>query len=166
MTAADPSLEVTDLDATSAALGDLTTLASPSLFGEPRLIRVGGVERLSEAFLTEALRYLEHPADETTVVLRHAGGVRGKKLLDAVRSGLGGDLLTELSVVDYLPEELESAAAEGIPVVTIGAPVFGENRRVVAAMVACPNTTLPLPELRTLAEATRASAAAISAHLP
>ncbi len=90
LTAVDPSLEVSDLDATSAALGDLTTLASPSLFGEPRLIRVGGVERLSEAFLTEALRYLEHPADGTTVVLRHAGGVRGKKLLDAVRSGLGG----------------------------------------------------------------------------
>ena len=51
------SLEVSDLDATSAALGDLTTLASPSLFGDPRPIRVGGVERLSEAFLTEALRH-------------------------------------------------------------------------------------------------------------
>src|SRR3954462_11060093 len=50
-----PSLEGTDLDASAAVPGDLTPLASPSLFGEPRLIRVGAVERLSEAFQTEAL---------------------------------------------------------------------------------------------------------------
>lgn len=92
LTAADPSLEVTDLDAAAAVTGDLTTLASPSLFGEPRLIRVTGVERLSEAFLTEALRYLAAPADGATLVLRHAGGVRGKKLLDAVRGGAGGGI--------------------------------------------------------------------------
>ena len=92
LAAADPSLEVSDLDAAAAVPGDLTTLASPSLFGEPRLIRVAGVERLSEGFLTEALRYLETPADGTTLVLRHAGGVRGKKLLDAVRGGAGGGI--------------------------------------------------------------------------
>ena len=85
----DPSLEVTDLDASAAVTGDLTTLASPSLFGEPRLIRVTAVERLSEAFLNEALRYLEAPADGATVVLRHGGGVRGKKLLDAIRGRRG-----------------------------------------------------------------------------
>src|SRR4051794_18140455 len=90
LTAADPSVEVSDLDASSAAPGDLTTLASPSLFGEPRLIRVTAVERLSDAFLAEALRYLAEPADDTTVVLRHGGGTRGKKLLDAIRGGLGG----------------------------------------------------------------------------
>ena len=92
LTAEDPSLEVTDLDASTAVTGDLTTLASPSLFGEPRLIRVASVERLSEAFLTEALRYLEAPADGATVVLRHGGGVRGKKLLDAIRAGTGGGI--------------------------------------------------------------------------
>jgi DNA polymerase III subunit delta len=92
LAAADPSLEVTDLDAAAAVPGDLTTLASPSLFGEPRLIRVAGVERLSEAFQTEALRYLESVADDTTLVLRHSGGQRGKKLLDAVRGGAGGGI--------------------------------------------------------------------------
>jgi DNA polymerase-3 subunit delta len=92
LAAADPSLEVTDLDASSAVPGDLTTLASPSLFGEPRLIRVTAVERLSEAFLNETLRYLEAPDDGATLVLRHTGGVRGKKLLDAIRGGAGGGI--------------------------------------------------------------------------
>lgn len=85
--ASDPSLEVSDLDAAAAVPGDLVTLASPSLFGEPRLIRVTAVDRLSEAFQTEAIRYLTAPADDTTLVLRHGGGQRGKKLLDAIRGG-------------------------------------------------------------------------------
>ena len=90
--AEDPSLEVSDLDAGSYAPGELITLASPSLFGEPRLIRVESVEKSSDAFLEEALAYLEAPADEAYLVLRHAGGVRGKKLLDAIRAGTGGGI--------------------------------------------------------------------------
>lgn len=90
--AEDPSLEITDIDAGVYAAGELVTVASPSLFGEPRLIRVDGVERMTDAFLDEALRYLQDPADETYLVLRHSGGVRGKKLLDAVRGGAGGGI--------------------------------------------------------------------------
>ncbi|WP_022883930.1 DNA polymerase III subunit delta [Glaciibacter superstes] len=86
----DPSLEVSDLLADSYAPGELLTLASPSLFGEPRLIRVTAVEKCSDTFLTEAIDYLQNPAEGAYVVLRHAGGVRGKKLLDAIRSGQGG----------------------------------------------------------------------------
>jgi len=86
----DPSLEVSDIQADSYAPGELLTLASPSLFGEPRLIRVSSVEKCSDTFLTEAIEYLQNPADDTYVVLRHGGGVRGKKLLDTLRSGVGG----------------------------------------------------------------------------
>ena len=88
--AEDPSLEVSDISAADYAPGELLTLASPSLFGEPRLIRVDGVEKCNEAFLADMLAYLEAPADGTVVTLRHAGGVRGKKLLDAIRAGIGG----------------------------------------------------------------------------
>jgi DNA polymerase III subunit delta len=111
LTAADPSLEVSDLDAASAVPGDLTTLASPSLFGEPRLIRVAAVERLSEGFQTEALRYLEAPADDTVLVLRHGGGVRGKKLLDAVRGGAGGGI--EIPCAEVKRDSDRSAFAAG-----------------------------------------------------
>ncbi|MBN9211968.1 MAG: DNA polymerase III subunit delta [Microbacterium sp. 71-36] len=89
----DPSLEVTDVRADDYTAGTLLAVTSPSLFGEPRLVRVGGVEKCSDTFLTEALAYLEHPQDGATVVLRHTGAsVRGKKLLDAIRAGQGSGI--------------------------------------------------------------------------
>ena len=90
--AEDTSLEVSDIAADTYAPGELATLASPSLFGEPRMVRVTGVEKCTDAFITETLSYLESPASDCYLVLRHAGGVRGKKLLDAVRGGLGGGI--------------------------------------------------------------------------
>lgn len=85
-------LEVHDVDAASYAAGELFTIASPSLFAEPRLIRVSGVEKCSDAFLEDAKRYVEAAADDTTLVLRHAGGQRGKALLDRVRAGAGAGI--------------------------------------------------------------------------
>ncbi|MGO1544721.1 MAG: DNA polymerase III subunit delta [Gulosibacter sp.] len=82
----DPSLEVHELDASSYAPGELTTLVSPSLFMEPRLVIAERVQQTEDAFLKEALAYVEAPIEGTTLVLRHSSGVRGKKLLDAVRS--------------------------------------------------------------------------------
>jgi DNA polymerase-3 subunit delta len=98
---ADASLEVSDLDASSYVPGELLTLASPSLFGEPRLIRVSDVEKCNDEFLLDMLDYAESPDPDTTVVLRHGGGVRGKKLLDALRSGTG-------SAVEIVCSELKS----------------------------------------------------------
>ena len=112
----DPSLEVSDIDAGGYAPGELITLASPSLFGEPRMIRVENVEKCTDAFLDEALAYLEHPADDTTLVLRHNGGVRGKKLLDAIRAGTGGgieivcaELKREADKYDFVTAEFAAA---------------------------------------------------------
>ncbi|WP_137843475.1 DNA polymerase III subunit delta [Microbacterium sp. 2FI] len=88
--AEDASLEVSDLRADDYAPGTLLGVTSPSLFGEPRLVRVTGVEKCSDAFLSEATSYLAAPQEGATVVLRHTGAsVRGKKLLDAVRAGEG-----------------------------------------------------------------------------
>lgn len=89
----DASLEVSDIRADDYAAGTLLSVTSPSLFGEPRLVRVSGVEKCSDAFLAEALSYLEAPQEGATVILRHTGAtVRGKKLLDAVRAGTGGGI--------------------------------------------------------------------------
>lgn len=84
--AEDPALEISDLDASGYTRGTLLSVASPSLFGEARLVRIDAVEKCSDDFLEDALSYLADPAEGATVVLRHAGGVRGKKLLDALRS--------------------------------------------------------------------------------
>jgi DNA polymerase-3 subunit delta len=51
----DPQLEIIDLDASTYGEGELLYAASPSLFGEPRLIRITGVEGCTDAFLIDAL---------------------------------------------------------------------------------------------------------------
>lgn len=86
---AHAELEVHDVDAASYGAGELFTIASPSLFAEPRLIRVTGVEKCSDAFIEDAKRYIAEPAEDTTLVLRHTTGQRGKALLDAVRKTQG-----------------------------------------------------------------------------
>ncbi len=88
--AEDASLEVSDVRADDYESGTLMTLTSPSLFGEPRLVRITGAEKATDAFLAEALAYLEHPQEGATLILRHTGAtVRGKKLLDAIRAAAG-----------------------------------------------------------------------------
>lgn len=108
----DPSLEVSDIVASDYAAGELLTLASPSLFGEPRLIRVQGVEKCTDAFLADTMDYLASPADGTCVVLRHGGGVRGKKLLEAVRGGLGGGIEIVCTELKSESDRYAFAAAE------------------------------------------------------
>jgi len=120
--AEDPSLEVVELDAAAYAPGELLTMASPSLFGEPRFIRVANVEKTSDAFLDEVLGYLDNPADDTYLVLRHGGGVRGKKLLDAIRSGTGGgievvcaELKRDSDKLDFVHAEFAAARRRATP---------------------------------------------------
>ncbi|MCU1515268.1 MAG: polymerase subunit delta [Microbacteriaceae bacterium] len=110
--AEDPSLEVSDIEADAYSPGELITLASPSLFAEPRLIRATAVEKCTDAFIAEVMAYLENPADDTYLVLRHGGGVRGKKLLDAVRGGLGGGIEIICADLKKDAERYDFAAAE------------------------------------------------------
>lgn len=111
--AEDDSLEVSDLRADDYTAGSLLSLTSPSLFGEPRLVRVSGVEKCSDAFLTEALAYVEAPQDGATVILRHTGSsVRGKKLLDAIRAGTGGGVEIACPAVKRDGDRFDFAAGE------------------------------------------------------
>nr|BFF11237.1 hypothetical protein GCM10025699_25400 [Microbacterium flavescens] len=111
--AEDPSLEVSDLRADDYAAGSLLAVTSPSLFGEPRLVRVTGVEKCSDAFLAEAISYLAAPQDGATVVLRHTGAsVRGKKLLDAIRAGQGGGVEVACPAIKRDSDRYDFAAGE------------------------------------------------------
>ena len=85
--AAAPDVEVTRLTAGSYEAGALAMNVSPSLFGESKLIEVDGLEAMNDAFLADALTYLKHVEQDAVLVLRHGGGTRGKKLLDAVKAG-------------------------------------------------------------------------------
>ena len=111
--AEDPAVEVTDLRADDYVAGTLLTVTSPSLFGEPRLVRVFGVEKASDSLLPEAVAYLESPQEGATVVLRHTGAsVRGKKLLDAIRSGKADAVEIACPAVKRDSDRYDFAAAE------------------------------------------------------
>jgi DNA polymerase III subunit delta len=84
---ASPDVELSRINAASYEAGTLLMQVSPSLFGESKLIEVEAVEAMNDAFLADALAYLGHPEPDAVLVLRHGGGVRGKKLLDAVKKG-------------------------------------------------------------------------------
>ncbi|MFQ4148992.1 DNA polymerase III subunit delta [Arthrobacter sp. LAPM80] len=84
--AGSPELELTSIDAAHYTAGQLGMVASPSLFSEPKLIEATALASMSDDFLQDALAYIKDPAPDVTLLLIHAGGVRGKKLLDALKA--------------------------------------------------------------------------------
>ncbi|MCG7286599.1 DNA polymerase III subunit delta [Cellulomonas sp. ACRRI] len=79
-------VEVTRLDAAAYGAGELTLATSPSLFAEDRVVVVENVEKGTDDLILEATAYVAAPQDDVVLVLRHGGGQRGKRLLDAVRA--------------------------------------------------------------------------------
>lgn len=99
---ADPATERTDIEAATYRAGELDVVTSPSLFGESRLVTIGDLEAMSDALMEDLLAYIPHPVPDVWLLLRHNGGVRGKKLLDAVvKSG------APVHVVDPLKKDSE-----------------------------------------------------------
>ncbi|ACV09208.1 DNA polymerase III subunit delta [Jonesia denitrificans] len=82
---ADPAVERTTLAAATYQPQMLSVLTSPSLFNEPRLIIIDHCEATTDALITDVPEYLTQPADDVWLILVHRGGVRGKKMLDAVK---------------------------------------------------------------------------------
>lgn len=82
----DPEVEVTRLDGASYQPGQLRVVASPSLFDEPRVVVLEELQSATEAAFDDVTAYLTDPAPEVVLVLRHGGGVRGKKALEAIRA--------------------------------------------------------------------------------
>lgn len=80
-----PELEVVDIDASAVGSGELIQAVSPSLFGEPRLVRVWSVEKSTDGLLQDLEDYLQAPDPTVTLIVRHQSGNRGKRVLDAIR---------------------------------------------------------------------------------
>ena len=82
----DEALEVHEIEAADYSAGTLTNISSPSLFAEPRLVIIRGIEKCSDDLITDGIDYLDNPTADTTLILRHNGSsVRGKKLVEAIR---------------------------------------------------------------------------------
>lgn len=83
--AADSDTDVRDLTSDQLQPGTLAELTSPSLFAERKVVVVRNAQDLSADTVKDVKAYLDAPAEEITLVLLHAGGAKGKGLLDAAR---------------------------------------------------------------------------------
>jgi DNA polymerase-3 subunit delta len=126
----NPGLEVSTIDGADYESGQLIELTAPSLFDEPRLVIIEGVERCSDALIEDGLAYLSDLNSESTVIFRHSSGVRGKKLLDALRSS---DEVTEVSC-EKLAKEADRTAFAAEEFKALGKRISnGALRDLVAA---------------------------------
>jgi len=117
---ADPQVEVIHLDAVDYAAGSLTVATSPSLFAEAKVVVLAGLERASDAALSDATEYLAAPVDGAVVVLRHGGGQRGKRLLDAASGAAVPTVAcetvrTDAAKTEFVTAELRDAGRRAEP---------------------------------------------------
>lgn len=105
--AKDASLEVTEIEASDYAAGQIFDLTAPSLFGEPRMLIIRGVERLTDSLIEDGLVFIANPPQDVTVIFRHNNSsVRGKKLVDALRA----NDFTSVVLCEKLSKENEKSA--------------------------------------------------------
>lgn len=66
--------------------GQLAVHTSPSLFGGSSCVIVEALHEASDDLYDDLVAYLGAPEDHVTLVVRHAGGPRGKRVLDAAKA--------------------------------------------------------------------------------
>ncbi|WP_026120541.1 DNA polymerase III subunit delta [Nocardiopsis potens] len=83
--AEDPEVDVHDLVPSQVSPGRLAEVVSPSLFGERRVVVLRSSQDLVKDLAAEVSGYFKDPADDVSLVLVHAGGAKGKALLEAAK---------------------------------------------------------------------------------
>lgn len=83
--ALDPQADVRERVGGDLDPAELYELLSPSLFGGRRVLVVRAAQDVKTAALEALTPFLAAPTDDVTVVLHHAGGAKGKAVLDAAR---------------------------------------------------------------------------------
>jgi DNA polymerase-3 subunit delta len=83
--AADPSVIESELTGSTVDARQLTELLSPSLFGDAKLIVLRSAQDVKVAALPSVVEHLQSPTPDTTVVLQHPGGAKGKAILESAR---------------------------------------------------------------------------------
>lgn len=82
---ADPEVDVRERSGAELSASELTGLVSPSLFGGSRLVVIRAAQDLKTAAAEAIAALMQQPAAETTLVLQHASGAKGKAMLGAIR---------------------------------------------------------------------------------
>lgn len=83
--AADPAVEVRELEAGAIAAAEVAELLSPSLFGGSRVVVIRAGQDARKDLVAALLSYAAAPDPEVTLLVTHAGGAKGKALADGLR---------------------------------------------------------------------------------
>lgn len=139
---ADPALEQTERVGAAIEGPELHELLGPSLFGDPRLVVVAAAQDIRVAALTVLAPYLATPSEGTTLLLQHAGGAKGKAVLEAARKGGALEIpcnkLTRADErADFVRAEIRAAGGRIAPdAVTALVDAVGSDLRELAAVAA------------------------------
>jgi DNA polymerase-3 subunit delta len=82
---AEPDVVESGLLGSQVEGGELSELLSPSLFGDARLVVIRCAQDVRVAALPALQGFLDAPVAGTVIVVQHAGGAKGKGVLDAAR---------------------------------------------------------------------------------
>jgi DNA polymerase-3 subunit delta len=83
----DAEADVRDLTCAELQRGDVDDALSPSLFGGRRVVVLRAAQDLPKDLTDELLAAAQDVPEETSVVVVHAGGAKGKALLQALAKG-------------------------------------------------------------------------------
>ena len=83
---ADADADISEVQASDLGPGALAEIASPSLFASMRCVVVRMLENLPDEGVASLVEYVAGPASDVALVLHHTGGMKGKAVLDTLRS--------------------------------------------------------------------------------
>ncbi|MDN5920621.1 MAG: DNA polymerase III subunit delta [Pseudonocardia sp.] len=89
----DPEAELRRLRTSDIAPGELAGLLSPSLFAEARVIVLMAAHEANKDLTAAIAAYAKDPAPGIVLVAQHAGGARGKAVVDLMRKA-GAEVTT------------------------------------------------------------------------
>jgi len=82
----EDSVEIYEIEASDYVGGDLQNMVSPSLFSEPKLVIITGVERCTDALIEDGKTLDVSELVDVSIVFQHSGtSTRGKALLESIR---------------------------------------------------------------------------------
>jgi DNA polymerase-3 subunit delta len=117
---ADPETERRDAPAAAMSAGEFSDLVAPSLFAEPRVVVLRGVQDAAKDLATAVLGYGAAPADGVTLVVQHSGAARNRPLVDGLIQA-GAATITCAAItrpadrVEFVRGEIRSAGGTTSP---------------------------------------------------
>ena len=107
---ADPGVEKREATAAGLTVGEFSDLVAPSLFAEPRLVVIRGVQDAAKELAAALAGYAIDPVDGVWLVLQHGGGARNRALVDGLTKA--GAAVVTCNKITRLNERIDFVRAE------------------------------------------------------